>query len=267
MKDTEKKVSNLVIDPELAEQFQKEIKSTSEVFLRQKYFSLGTMVTPEDVVIECWIKILRTGMDWDSSRSKLSTFSRIVVDGVCLDMWRKHKRHYGNMSLDYELDDDDNSESMVDIIRDYTADFDDLVSIKSVLKECCKEFNGIDLESIMQNRIEGLREGIQAKKEGIRVREIKRLMDSIEEIVKDRRNDSERTLADILYGDEEYLLEQRDKLEFTLSFIKEDRKRFSLGDVVRRVIDGLTYREIADDFGVSSDEVRVFLDKYQLMVI
>jgi DNA-directed RNA polymerase specialized sigma24 family protein len=267
MKDTGKKISNLITNQELTELFQKEIKSTSEVYLRQKYHMLGELATPEDVVIECWIKILRTGMDWDSSRGKLSTFSRVIVDGVCLDMWRKHQRHYGNISLEYEMGNSDTADSFSDIIKDYNTEFEDEVALKSVIKECCEEFNGIDLESIINNRREGLRDGVQARKEGIRVRDIKKFMGFVEEIVEDRMNDEERTLADILYGDEEGLLRQRDKLEFTLSFIKDDRKRFSLGDIVKRVIDGFTYREIADDFGVSCSEVKLFLDKYQLMVI
>lgn len=262
-----RKKSNLVTDPELAEKFQKEIKSTSEVYLRQKYQALSELATPEDVVMECWVKILSTGMDWDSNRSKLSTFSRIVVDGVCLDMWRKYKRHYGNLSLEYEMAGDENTDIVEDTIRDYKADFEDLISTKSILDSCCEEFNGLDLRAVINNRQEGYNDGLQAKKDGIRVRELKKFMDSLEEIVKDRKNNQDRTLADILYGDEEELLKQRDRLEFTLSFIKEDRKRYSLGDVVKKVIDGLTYKEIAEDLGVSSDEVRIFLDKYQPMVI
>ena len=267
MKEEHTRKSNLVTDPELAEKFQKEIKSTSEVYLRQKYSSLGELATPDDVVIECWLKILRTGMDWDSSRGKLSTFSRVIVDGVCLDMWRKYKRHYGHISLEYEMRGDETTDTVEDTIRDYRSDIEDYISTKSILQTCCEQFNGIDLNMVMKNREEGILDGVQAKKDGVRVRDIKRFMDSLEEIVNHRRSNSERTLADILYGDEEELLNQRDKLEFTLSFIKDDRKRFSLGDIVKKVIDGFSYREIAEDFGVSSGEVKTFLDKYQLMVM
>lgn len=260
--------SNLLNDPELSLRFHREALSVA-YSLRQKYFSVFQFMTAEDLVMECWSKILRQNISFqDDKGCKFETFVRMMVRNRCIDMSRSIRRHEGVLSLDEEfMGTNGEAVSLNEFISDKSEDFEGLQDLISVLNTCYDDFSEVDLRKIVQMKIGGYYDREIAKEVGIKAGEVKKILDNLYNVVSNRCK-TYRTLADILYGDEDELIRQKDRLTKTLSYVKVDKKSgLKLSDVVTMVIDGATYSQIGKKYKVPERTVIDFLDRYQTMVV
>ena len=115
--------SNLINDIEMTKKFNSVAYSVARS-LRTKYFSLYDYMSEDDVVMECWSKILSTDICFDETRNcKFESFVRIIVNSVCLDLCRKIRKHEVVSSLDYVFSfEDGENTTLADFIPDCTVE-------------------------------------------------------------------------------------------------------------------------------------------------
>ena len=96
---------------------------------------------------------------------------------------------------------------------------------------------------------------------------MKKFLVGVHSILLSRLSGSERTLADILYGDEDLVEEKLVNLKPAFKFVQDDETGIKLSDVIRYVLKGYSYKQIGKTLGVEKDEVKRFLDRCQEMVV
>lgn len=243
--------------------------------LKPKYWSLFNVITPEDLVQESMIKILRSSVRYDENKA-LGGFVRVVVQSVCIDLSRAVARKELCLSLDYQFDVNSSTDESLksvyemeiqNIFEKETFSMEEKVEVDDIVDRCCSDFNGADLKSILLYKQFGYSDTYTASKTGFRISNLKKFLNGICNILSNRLSDKERTLADILYGDEEYLNENLSKLKFMFRYVKDDETGVSLSDIIKLVAKGYSYRQIGKKLSVDSTDVKRFLDKCQEMVI
>ena len=267
LKEGERK-SNILENRELIKRFN-EVATSYAKLLKLKNYPIFSFMTVDDVVMESWKKVVQQGVSYDSNRGcKFDTFVRMIVSSVCGDLDRKNKKFYTTTSLDAEVvhRDEDMDTTTVSHFEEDRDNFMDLLNTEDVLESCVDDFNMIDLKTIIEMKSSGYTVREVAKSIGSRPKDVKTLLSCMEEVVEVRRY-SDRTLADILYGDEDELERKRDKLTYILSYIMDDKYGIRLSDIVRLVIDGYSYRGIGEELGASKDVIKNILDRYQVMGI
>ena len=123
------------------------------------------------------------------------------------------------------------------------------------------------LKEILDYRGMGYSDSYTASKTGFRVSNMKKFLVGVHSILLSRLSGSERTLADILYGDEDLVEESLTNLKLAFRFVQDDKTGIKLSDVIRYVMKGYSYKQIGKALGVEKDEVKRFLDKCQEMVV
>lgn len=259
------KVSNLVENEDIIKKFNDKAMEVAGVLLR-RYPSVMDYMTAEDIVMESWRKILSQGISYNKDKGAgFGTFVWMIVSSVCLDCGRKVKRLQNIVSLDKVSVNEDNGDKVtLDYYLKDEDSYESYIECIDVINSCCRDFNGIDFKTICRKRCEGYSFREIAKEVGIRPKDIKIALSCMRGVVESRVS-SDRTLADILYGDESILKDKRDDLKFTLSYVKDDCSGISLSDIVQMVIDGYSYCDIGKAFGISKDKVKGILDRYQTM--
>lgn len=244
--------------------------------LKNRYWSLFSVITPEDLVQESLIKILKSSVKYDESRL-LGGFVRVVVQSKCVDLSRAVARGEQCLSLDYQFDisTGKSSESFKNVYekgleslfeRD-TYSMEEKVEVDDIVDRCCNDFNGLDLKSILLYKQMGYSDVYTADKVGFRVSNLRKFINGIHGILFNRLSGRERTLADILYGDEDYLNDNLSKLKFMFKYVRDDKTGVSLSEIIRLVAKGYSYRQIGKKLSVDKDDVKRFLDKCQEMVV
>jgi DNA-directed RNA polymerase specialized sigma24 family protein len=269
IKDRNQYTSNLILDEEMTKKFNAEALLVARS-LRPKYFSLFEFMTEEDIVMECWDKILRQDIGFDDSKKcKFSSFVRMMVNNRCIDMCRKIQKHEGVLSLNstYSSDEGDTS-TLSDYIPDTKSnnDFEEM-EVESVINSLGDDLNDVPVDRIMFMLGEGYTAKEVCEELKISSTDVRAVKNNMFGIFKRRCSGSEETLADVLYGNEDALDDRKDEIIGTLSYVRDPSCGIKLSDVIKLVIKGYTYDKIGTTLGVSSTSVRSFLDKYSSMVI
>lgn len=97
-------------------------------FLINKYYP--SFSADEDIIQAGMLGLCRAANTWDETLSTFSTYaSKCVLNQICKE-FRARKKHYGTLSLDYEVDTDDGSVPFSDIIEgEQDIDFVDIEPI------------------------------------------------------------------------------------------------------------------------------------------
>lgn len=261
--------SNIINDEDLARRFSSEAFIAARN-LRSKYFSLFEFMTEDDIVMECWDKILRQDIGFDTTRNcKFESFVRMMVNNRCIDMCRKIQKHEDNLSLDAKYTTEKNDmTTLADYIPD-TYSYDDIlyVEVMDVIDSMDSEFETLPVRDVMELFIKGYKPKDMVQDYNIKSSDVKIIKNRLLHVFKRRCNGTCKTLGDILYGDEETLMDMKDEILAILSFIRDAKSGIFLSDIVKRVIDGYSYDQIGEELGVGGMRIKGFLDRYSMMLI
>lgn len=96
--------------------------------------------TDEDIIQAGMVGLCKAANTWDESISTFSTYaSKCILNEICRE-FRARKKHYGTLSLDYEVDTDDGSVPFSDIIEgEQDIDFVDTEPVMNRLSPKEKE--------------------------------------------------------------------------------------------------------------------------------
>ena len=247
--------------------------------LKSKYKPLFCLITVEDLVQESLIKALRSRSRYDSKKGSFESFVRTIVYSKCIDLHRTCVK-FELYSLDYQYNisgNDDPADSSMKTMYEESSltsafgyidiPMEDLVETEDIIESCYRDFNGCSLKEILDYKGMGYSDSYTASKTGFRVSNMKKFLVGVHSILLSRLSGSERTLADILYGDEDLVEEKLVNLKPAIKFVQDDETGIKLSDVIRYVLKGYSYKQIGKTLGVEKDEVKRFLDRCQEMVV
>lgn len=259
--------SNLINDAELSAKFNEEAYAAASS-LRTKYYSLFQFMSEDDIVMECWDKILRQDIGFDETKKcKFSSFVRMMVNNRCIDLSRKIQKHEGVLSLDTpHSSDDGDSVTLLDYVADTQCqDLYDDIEIRDIILSLDADIPTVPVQKIMQMLSEGYTvKDIKAELK-VSAEDIRTIRTKFGNIYKRRSNGTGQTLADVLYGDEEVLESRREELEGALYYIKEDGIRLS--DVIGLIIDGYSYKGISEKLKTTERSIKWFLDRHLSIIV
>ena len=203
--------SNLVNDLELTMKFQ-EVASQIAGSLYYKFYQVYEEMDVEDVVSECWQKILRQNISYDESKgANFRTFTRMIVTQRLIELTRERNRIDRIpylVSLDQELEKSETSSQVstrADLIPDERAEQSFTYSeLQDELNEFSYLLNGvpgIDVERVFNLYAEGYRIDEIVQMTGYDKGYINCIRRVIKEIRKNRSNGTAKSLADIMYGE------------------------------------------------------------------
>lgn len=254
--------SNLINNEELAQRFNEEAYAAA-LSLKTKYYSLFQFMTEDDVVMECWDKILRQDIGFDESKKcKFSSFVRMMVNNRCIDLSRKIQKHEGVLSLDTpHSSDEGDSVTLLDYIADSQCqDQYDGIEVRDIILSLDADIPTLPIQKIMQMLSEGYPVKDISAALGVSAADIRVVRTKFKDIFKNRSNGESKTLEDVLYGDEESLNARKDELVSALYYIQEDGMRLS--DVVSMIIDGYSYKSISAKLKKTERSIKWFLDRH-----
>ena len=258
--------SNLVNDIELTKKFNERALFTIER-KQHKYFQVFYDYTVEDVLMECWVKIVSQDISYDSTKSSFDTFVYRIVECKLIDLLRfVSRRGEKPYSLDFEYSDLDSDRSeLVGMVKDINVENEEkLRDTRELLNSCKKDFNDGKVSTVMDMRGVGYTNREIYEKCGINPNEITKIVRCMKKVVGNRLNTG-RTLSDILYGNEDELSKNKKMVLDSTYYIVDKKYGYRLSDVIKMVITGATYSDIGNKFGVPKDDVKSFLDKCQMI--
>ena len=189
----------------------------------------------------------------------------MLVTNRCIDMSRKHTKLEGVLSLDKNISSDDSEDgcvTLLEFIEDVKGMEDsDFYEIDSVIDSCNYDFKKSNLKFIYERKKEGYSDSEIAKELNVKVSTVKNILNDMKPVFMSRLYGNYKTLEEVLYGDESYLVENKLTLLNTLSYVSDD-SGISLSETVDMVIEGKTYKQIQNTLGVSVDTIKNFLNKY-----
>ena len=266
MKNSDSEKSNLLVDEELALKFNKQALIVARD-LKKKYYSVFHYITEEDLVNECWDKISRQNIGYDSSKGcKFETFVRMLVSNRCIDMSRRFEKLENTTSLDKDVSKDSEGATLMEFVEDKRCYDDGFFEIESVIDSCNSDFGKSHLKTIYHRKKCGYTDSEIAKELNVKVSVVKNTLKDMKPVFMSRLHGNYRTLEDVLYGDEEFLCKNREVIVNTLSYVS-DESGINLSDIVGMVIDGASYRQIQNSLGVSMDSVKDLLNKYMKLKV
>lgn len=266
MKNSDSERSNLLTDKELMQRFNKQALIVARD-LRKKYYSVFYYITEEDLVSECWDKIARQNIGFNSERGcKFETFVRMLVSNRCKDMCRRFEKLENITSLDKDISKDSEGTTLMEFVEDKRCYGEGFLEIESVIDSCNSDFRKSKLKLIYDRKKSGYTDAEIACELGVKVSVVKNILKDMKPVFMSRLYGNYRTLEDVLYGDEDYLCKNKEVLVNTLSYVSDD-SGVSLSDIVKMVIDGATYRQIQNSLGVSEENVKNLLDKYMKLKV
>jgi DNA-directed RNA polymerase specialized sigma24 family protein len=267
VKVRESYTSNLINNEELARRFTSEAYAAA-ASLKTKYYSLFQFMNEDDIVMECWDKILRQDISYDDSkRCKFSSFVRMMVNNRCIDLSRKIQKHEGVVSLDQpHTSSDGDSVTLLDFIADQECQdrYDD-IEIRDIILSLDADIPAVPVKKIMDMLSDGYTAKEVSEELKVSAVDIRTVRTKFKNIFKHRSSGSEQTLGDVLYGDEESLEARREELSGVLWYIKEDGMRLS--DIVDMIIDGYSYKGISEKLKKTESSVKWFLDRNLGLII
>ena len=267
--------SNIVDDAAMCKRFfQEALRVTNS--LKYRYFSVFEQMTSEDIVMECFLKVLKGGISYDSSKGcKFETFVRMIVTCQLTDELKRlsaSKRSGICMSLDSEIPgtDEEESNTLYNTIGDthsqYLFDYSevrrDLYEIDRELSIC----NGT-LDSILELSEMGYSISDISSMSNLEKKDIKQRLQNIKNIYLNRCKGTSVQISDILYGDEDLREKRKSDLLSVASLIVDDVTGVRLVDIIKLVLNDYSYKAISDKLNISVCDVKRFLSKYEVVSI
>ena len=265
-------VSNLITDPELTEMFQIEATRVAGS-LYYKFYQVYETMEVDDVVSECWQKIIRQNISYDPTKgAKFNTFVRMIVTQRLIDLTRSlntgDKIPY-TVSLEEEVEFGSNTSTVTrkDIIPDTSSETNfNLIEIVSEIDQYRELFSTIPkIDEILELFVEGYTIDEVVEITGVYDVWVNRVRRTLNAIRKHKQEGSAKSLADIMYGESQEWLpvyisskspevkeqwkkdtERRDHLTFFCWMITDKETGINLGDIVRLIIRGFTYKKICN---------------------
>ena len=268
MEDNVPKSSNIINDSVMCQRFFKEaLKVTNS--LKYRYFSVFEQMTAEDVVMECFVKILKGNISFDESKKcKFETFVRLIVTSQLTDELKRlsaSKRSGICLSLDSEvpgMDNDEESSTLYNTIGDTRSQYyfeyseiqKDLYDIDKELRVC----EGIT-ESVLRLCEDGYSVSDISEICHIDRGSIKQKLQDIRSIYFNRCEGTSMLISEILYGDDDTLDKWKSHLLLVSSHIIDEITGVKLSDIIKLVIKDYSYKGIGEKLNISESDVRRFL--------
>lgn len=262
--------SNLILDKELAVEFNRVAYQIAGK-LRLKYFSLFTYMSEDDVVMECWDKILSQDISFRTDKPfKFESFVWMIVNCKCIDMSRKIRKHANLISLDGVITIGNQSQnmSMDKILADERLDFIRDIEVQDIQREFSEisdevDCGGLSLTKVLTLRQEGFNYKEIGEMYGVNSSKLSGMVKLFQGILENRIQDTGSPLEEILFNEELGYFTSHPKEDFlkALSFIEEKEYGIKLSDVVKMVLDDYSYTQIAEKFAVRCHTVQNFLEK------
>lgn len=269
--------SNIVENPEMCERFFKEALRVTNS-LKYRFFSVFEQMTSEDVVMECFLKVLKYNISYDETKNcKFETFVRIIVTSQLTDELKKlsaSKRSAVCISLDSEVpgaEGDDEVTTLYNVVGDTKSQYyfeyletkRDLCEIEKELSDTCDEL----LNSLLDLSEEGYSlSDIALISEVDRV-ELRQRLQNIKRVYYNRCEGTSVQISDILYGDDELRERKKEDLMSIAYMIRDEITGVRLSDVVRLVLRDYSYQRISERLNMSIYDIQRFLSKYEAVRI
>lgn len=256
--------SNLVNDNELMMKFNKSALVITRS-LKKKYYTVFRFYTEDDIVSDCWCKILAQDISYDETKGcKFDTFVRMIVHGVVYDSWRRIRVRGldKTSSLDATMTAPNGEEySIYDVIPDNNNDSYEMISHLSFLKSFDNDIYCIPIYDILVRLSEGMTSTKISEELGIDRHDVRRWVRHMKDTIKASYEGSETTLSDVLYsGDDKLYKEKKDAMFSSFRYVTSE-EGVRLSDIIKLVMKDYTYSQIGEKVGMSADSVKTFLDK------
>ena len=260
--------SNLINNPEYTKRFTEEALKVANL-LSKKYYSLFHYMSSEDIVMECWDKILRQDISFDDTkRCKFESFVRMIVNSRCIDMCRKIEKFENDLSLDCPLQSDETGQTTLEnFIPNFKSEsMLNGVEIRSIIDSFSGELYNFPISEILTYIYEGHSVQDISKKLNVKQKDIKKVVNEISGTFKRRYLGSDKTLEDFLFGDEHEMMEHKDEIVAAVSYIS-DPSGVKLSDVVEMVLDGFSYDDISNTLGKDKLSIKGFLESCLSLIV
>ena len=267
--------SNIISDIELCERFYKEALRVTNS-LKYRYFSVFEQMTPEDIVMECYVKVLKGNISFDDSKGcKFETFVRMIVTCQLTDELKRlsaSKRSGVCISLDSEVPgvDGEETNTLYNTIGDTRSQYCfDYSEVMKDLYDIERELSGC--ETLMNSIIEMCEEGYTPADISlisyIDRRDIKQKLQDIKKVYYNRCEGTSVLISEILYGDDTVREQRQNDLLSIASFIIDDITGVRLSDVIKLVLKDYSYQGISEKLNMSISDIKRFLSKYETIMI
>ena len=276
MSDSVPRSSNIINDAEMCQRFYREALRVTNS-LRYRFFTVFEQMTSEDVVMECFVKILKGDISFDDSKNcKFETFVRMIVTCQLTDELKSlgaSKRSGVCIPLDSEvpgIDGDGETNTLYNTISDERSKFlFDYSEIRRDLRDV-EELISVNediIESIIELREDGYSASEISRISNIEAGEVRKRLQDIKSLYLNRCEGTSMTISDILYGDEETLESKKSLLLSVTSRIVDDITGTKLSDIIKLVLKNHSYKSIGECLNISEFDVRRFLTKYEEVLI
>jgi len=263
--------SNLINNPEIIEKFNSEARKIL-YSLYHKYYQVFEVMEVDDVIGECWKKILSKNISYDPSKgTSFRTFTYMIVTSKLIDITRiiNHTPIPNIVGID---NDDMDILDTVPCTKS-TYEFKKL-EILSEAEEFVELFNGFPkLEEIFNLYIMGFNTQEVSDITGVRYDLIRKTISMMGDIHRHRENNSAKYFGDILYYESttwEKSPEDRQRRNYIMYFsslILDIKTNICLKRVVDGVLKDLSYRNISDKLNVEVCDVKRILHKYEGVLV
>lgn len=270
---------NLLADPELTKRFQEEALRVTRS-LKYKFYNVFDQMSEDDVVSECWIKIISQNISFDETRNcKFESFVRMIVTSKLIDLTRSinvSSRCPIWQSLDESpfINDYQDSEKITraDIIPD------DSIEEESRFKETldsiermAEKLNFLPVTDMVQMYAKGMTAEQIADSLGLHYYRVLDAIQILKRIFKEDRGDRDDPSIKSIWSmirDFERLPESEQNLFlYRATYIVDKRTGRRLSEIIRMIVRGETYTSISEKFGCNRQDIIDFMEEYYDMVI
>lgn len=263
--------SNLISNPEMIEQFNIEAKKIA-CSLYHKYYQVFEVMDVDDVVDECWKKVIGKDISYDPSKgTSFRTFVYMIVSSKLIDL----TRIINHTPIPNIINIDDSENQVIDTVQcPKSRSAFKQVEILCEADEFIKLFNNLpELKDIINLYIMGYNTQEVSNMTGVRYDLIRKTIFMMGDIRKRRDNNKCKPFGDILYyetedWDKSYNLKNRkDFILYFSSLIRDIETNICLRSVVDGVLKDWSYKKISEKLNTGVYEVKRTLHRYEGVLV
>ena len=274
-------ITNLTKDAETIKKFNEEALRAIRI-LKHRFYIVFESMDDEDVVSECWKKILSQNISYDESKSKFSSFVMMIVTSKLTDLARTaggSTKVKNAISLDRTVSvgvDKVDSVPYENTVKNRKAEQDfNLIEIFSEVDELSSIFTEIpNLKKVLYLIGEGSTINEVIEDTGVDLNLLTVAKRVIRDIYRNRKEGKAVPMYEILYfesqkWDEKSFVDES-RREYLLEFcklIRDDNTGINLSKVVRMVLRDFSYKSIAKKLGIDEIILQRFVEKYECVLI
>lgn len=270
---------NLLSDPKLTVRFQEEALKVTRS-LKYKFYNVFDQMSEEDVVSECWIKIIQQNISFDDTRNcKFESFVRMIVTSKLIDLTRSinvSSRCPVWQSLDESPfngnDPDMEKVTRADIVPDESIEEE--MQFKETLdsiERLADKLNFLPVTKMVQLYAQGKTAEQIADELGLHYYRILDAIQILKRIFKTSRGDrDDPTIKPIwtMIRDFERLPESEQNLFlYRATYIVDKRTGRRLSEIIRMIVRGESYTSISKKLKCNRQDIIDFMEEYFDMVI